>query len=82
MLINGHHVFIFRKISPLFRLSFIGSPLKLEDTRHQMSLNVFYKVLNSLSLSPSADYVASIHRAHRLCAKDVIATNRKGLTYG
>lgn len=47
-----------------------------------MSLNVFYKVLNSLILSPCADYIASIHRAHRLYAKDEIATNRKELTYG
>ena len=82
MPIIGHHVFIFRKISTLFRLSFIGCPLKLEDTRHQMLSNVFYKVLNSLILSPCADYIASIHRAHRLYDKDEIATNRKELTYG
>lgn len=47
-----------------------------------MSLNVFYKVLNSLILNPSVHFGASIQRTHRQCANDEMATDRKGLTYG
>ena len=46
--INRRCGFLFRKVSPSFRQSFIGCPLKQENGRHEMWPNVYFKPLRGL----------------------------------
>nr|DAL00863.1 MAG TPA: hypothetical protein [Caudoviricetes sp.] len=46
--INRRCGFLFRKVSPPFRQSFIGCPLKREKGRHEMWPNVYFKPLRGL----------------------------------
>ena len=46
--INRRCGFLFRKVSPPFRQSFIGCPLKRENERHEMWPNVYFKPLRVL----------------------------------
>ena len=46
--INRRYGFLFGKVSPPFRLSFIGCPLKREKGRHEMWPNMFFKPLRVL----------------------------------
>ena len=46
--INRRCGFLFRKVSPPFRQSFIGCPLKRENGRHEMWPNVYFKPLRDL----------------------------------
>ena len=48
MPINRRCGLLFGKVSPPFRLSFIGCPLKRENGRHEMWPNVFFKPLRAL----------------------------------
>ncbi len=48
MPINRRCGLLFGKVSPPFRLSFIGYPLKRENGRHEMWPNVFFKPLRAL----------------------------------
>ena len=48
MPINRRCGLLFGKVSPPFRPSFIGCPLKRENGRHEMWPNVFFKPLRAL----------------------------------
>ena len=48
MPINRRCGLLFGKVSPPFRLSFIGCPLKRENGRHEMWPNVFFKPLRAI----------------------------------
>ena len=71
--INRRCGFLFGKVSPTSRPSFIGCPPKRESGRLEMGQTCTLSPRETLNMGKSIDIRESDHRIQRLSAKNVLA---------